>query len=85
MSACEKTMTTMLLLSTTSLFQVGRWKSRSALLEREVPKRSDGSAPPGLEVMNRSRPKSKPPFNNKAYRPNAHLLYIVMPYNGSII
>ena len=22
---------------------------------------------------------------NKAYRPNAHLLYIVMPYNGSII
>ena len=22
---------------------------------------------------------------NKAYRPNAHLLYIVMPHNGSII
>ena len=22
---------------------------------------------------------------NKAYRPNAHLLYIVMPYNVSII
>ena len=24
-------------------------------------------------------------FSNKAYRPNAHLLYIVMHYNGSII
>ena len=24
-------------------------------------------------------------YLNKAYRPNAHLLYIVMPYNGSII
>ena len=24
-------------------------------------------------------------FINKAYRPNAHLLYIVMHYNGSII
>ena len=23
--------------------------------------------------------------NNKAYRPNAHLLYIVMHYNGNII
>ena len=28
--------------------------------------------------------KNMPP-KNKAYRPNAHLLYIVMPYNGSII
>ena len=24
-------------------------------------------------------------FQNKAYRPNAHLLYFVMHYNGSII
>ena len=47
----------LLILSTASLFQVGRWKSRSALLEEEVPKRSGGSAPPELEVMNRSRPK----------------------------
>ena len=50
-------MATTLLLSTASLFHVGRWKSRGAVLEREVPKRSDGSAPPELEVMNRSRPK----------------------------
>ena len=35
----------------------GRWESRSALLEEEVPKRSGGSAPPELEVVNRSRPK----------------------------
>ena len=51
-------MVAMLLLSTASLFQVGRWKSRSALLEEEVPKRSGGSTPPELEVVNRSRPKS---------------------------
>ena len=25
------------------------------------------------------------PEKNKAYRPNAHLLYFVMHYNGSII
>ena len=24
-------------------------------------------------------------YKNKAYRPNAHLLYIVMHYNGNII
>ena len=24
-------------------------------------------------------------LNNKAYRPNSHLLYIVMHYNGNII
>ena len=24
-------------------------------------------------------------MNNKAYRPNAHLLYILMHYNGNII
>ena len=30
---------------------VGRWKSISALLEREVPERFDGSTPPELEVM----------------------------------
>ena len=54
-SAFFKNQVAMLLLSTTSLFQVSRWKSRSALLEREVRKRSD-SAPPELEVKNRSRP-----------------------------
>ena len=27
----------------------------------------------------------KPRDNNKAYRPNAHLLFIAMHYNGSII
>ena len=46
-----------LLLSTTSLFQVGRWKSRSDFLKREVLKRSEGSDPPESEVMNRSCPK----------------------------
>ena len=58
MSACQKFMVAMLLLSTTSLFHVGRWKSRSALLEREVPKRLGGSTPPELEVMNQSRVKT---------------------------
>ena len=46
-----KIFVTILLLSTASL-RVGRWKSRSALLEEEVPKRSGGIAPPELEVMN---------------------------------
>ena len=50
----QENLAAMLLLSTASLFHVGRWKSRS--LEREVPKRSDGSAPPELEAMNQSRP-----------------------------
>ena len=47
-------MVAILLLSTASLFHVGKWKSRSALLEREVPERlfGTGSAPLELEVMN---------------------------------
>ena len=44
-SACFKTMAAMLLLSTASQFQGGRSKSRIALLEREVPKGSNSSAP----------------------------------------
>ena len=41
-----------------SLFHVVRWKSRSALLGTEVPKRLDGSTPPEFEVMNLSCPKT---------------------------
>ena len=56
MSACFKTTVAMLLLSTTYLFHVSRWKSRRVLLEREGLKRSYSSAQPELEVVNRSRP-----------------------------
>ena len=28
---------------------------------------------------------SYPPFSNKAHRPNAHLFYVVMHYNGNIM
>ena len=40
----------------------------------------------GLYTFSSSEYKTSTlPKINKAYRPNAHLLYIVMPYNGSII
>ena len=52
MSACKETiMATMLLLSTGSLFHVGRLKSIRALLEIEAPKQSDGSRIRSDEIM----------------------------------
>ena len=39
----------------------------------------------GERAMVDPRVVEKPRDDNKAYRPNAHLLYIAMHYNGSII
>ena len=48
----------------------GRWKSKSALLERKALKRSDSSTPLELAMMNRSHPYSNAKGCCQAIKPS---------------